>query len=92
MLPPQAKNIRIRYKQKKARFVAQDTIDLVGHCGLGQKAETHFCDVDKHLKNKSQRKKSLALIFKFILVQRVRNKLDKAQKGKSSGIFFILRL
>ena len=31
--------------------MAQDTIDLVGHCGLGHKAVTHFCDVDKPLKN-----------------------------------------
>jgi hypothetical protein len=32
--------------------VAQDTIDLCGHCGLGRKAVTHFCEVDKPLKHK----------------------------------------
>ena len=30
--------------------MTQDTIDLFGHWGLGDKAVTHFCEVDKPLK------------------------------------------
>ena len=34
--------------------MTQDTIDLCGHWGLGRKAVTHFCEVDKPLKTKKE--------------------------------------
>ena len=64
--------------------MAQDTIDLFGHRGLGRKTETHFCEVDKTLNRtlKNGRTYSLqdkcaqtvgknalhALVFRFTVV------------------------